>query len=146
MLLDANDKKSLTELNYIINNMSEGLYKKIPKEMIQYIKENMDNEYILNIDITKKVSEQEFLPQTKAWLSLIMSEYLVDDFNKEKWRKFDGKYEECLNEKNKFDSDIFFSKNKHEQENETKVQMVEYKTSIIRKILKKFLKIFKRKE
>ena len=74
MLLDANDKKSLTELNYIINNMSEELYKKIPKEMIQYIKENMDNEYILNIDITKKVSEQEFLPQTKAWLSLIKVE------------------------------------------------------------------------
>ncbi|MBQ3409185.1 MAG: hypothetical protein IJH12_08300 [Clostridia bacterium] len=87
-------KRSFTELNYIINNMSESIRNKIPEDLIKMIARQKDDEYILNIDITKKYSEQNYMPETKAFISVLLSDYICDDSIKDKWKGLDKKYED----------------------------------------------------
>ena len=93
---DTKVKKSLTELNYIINNMRISFQEKIPMELRNAIKENMDDDYILDIDIEKKYTEQNFMPETKALLSLLISEYIGNEDCRRKWNEFDKEYLKIL--------------------------------------------------
>lgn len=162
---DTKVKKSLTELNYIINNMDEFFQEKIPAELRESIKENMDEEYILDIDIEKDYTQQEFLPETRALLSLIISEYIGDEDCQKKWKEFDGEYIKHLqknaniendiwkrnsedffkNRQREFEKDRSDSSNKEEKIENKEDQLVKYKELFIKTILKKIKSIFKGK-
>ena len=50
------DKKVFSEVYDIIYHMDKGLYNKIPKQFLDFIKENKDNNYIVNIDYSKNIN------------------------------------------------------------------------------------------
>lgn len=93
---DATMKRSFTELNYIVNNMSDSLKSKIPIDIIEMINAQMDEDYILNIDITKSYTEQNYMTETKAFLSVLISDYIGDESTRNKWKEFDKTYEDII--------------------------------------------------
>ena len=76
-------KRSLTELNSILNYMNVEHIKKIPAKFIDFINKNMDKDYIPNIDKNVPINQQELKKDTKVLLSLIYRNYWCDNETKE---------------------------------------------------------------
>ena len=82
MTVTKNNKKALAELYVIILNMSEELQEKIPITLKQNIVSNMDKFHYYD-------DKTEMMPETKALLSSIISEFLADDELKETFKEYD---------------------------------------------------------
>ena len=66
---------ALKELYDILQNTEEELLTKIPQNFLDFVKENMNQEYISNIDYNLEIDKQKLLPETEAILSLIYRSY-----------------------------------------------------------------------
>ena len=86
--------KAYTELNEVIKRLSPNELSKIPHQVIENIKENIDNEYIWEYNDSKKIEEQDFMAETKALIVEMYERYLCPDDKKEFWQKYDRI---CLN-------------------------------------------------
>lgn len=145
-------KKSFCELNYIINNMSQSMKNKIPDNVKELIKSHMDQGYIFDVDMAKKWTEQNYLPETKAFVSLLISEYIGDSELKRKWKEFDQEYANIENKgknllnKSNTNIDIFANQrtdqvSNNEEENNNQLVVVK-KANIFSKIWKKIMCFF----
>ena len=72
MLINAN-KKALTEVYEILNLLPQEEYQKIPKNLIEYIKMNMDEEFEVDIE---SVEDGHMLQETNNILATIYMKYL----------------------------------------------------------------------
>lgn len=72
---DENYKNALEEVYDILQNTDEELIQKIPQKFLNFVKENMNQEYISNIDYNAEIDKQKLLPETEAILSLIYKSY-----------------------------------------------------------------------
>ena len=90
--------------------------KKIPKEKLEFYKNNMDGEYNYKLDMTKKIEEQEMLDITKAILANIFRDYWATPEQKERIEakeKYD--LEKLAEEKRKkYNLDNIFKEKKEE--------------------------------
>lgn len=77
------DKKVLTEVYEILKHLSNENLKKIPSNVINLIKENMDKNYIFKYDISKSLQNQNISRDAVAVLSYINMEYLLNDRQRE---------------------------------------------------------------
>lgn len=149
-------QKAYVELYELIKLLSEEQQSRIPREFIQYIINNKDNNYYFTIDNSKGLFEQEYMVETKALIVKMYEKYLAPENEKEFWNKYD---KICLNmieeeKREKYDPDTIFQKsemetkdNSNNENNSEKLELVEYKESFISKILnmfKKLLNKFKR--
>ena len=66
---------ALKEVYDILKNTDEELIQKIPQKFLNFVKENMNQEYISNIDYNAEIDKQKLLPETEAILSLIYKSY-----------------------------------------------------------------------
>lgn len=82
-------KKIYRELYEVIDILSENEKDKISTELIDNIRQNMDNEYSFKIDKNKSLLEQNLLPQTQAMLIKLYEKYLCSEEEKEKWNLYD---------------------------------------------------------
>lgn len=73
------NKQALSEVYDIIYHMEKELYNKIPRQFLYFIKENKDNNYVVTIDYSKSINEQELLQQTRIILSLLYRDYLCPE-------------------------------------------------------------------
>lgn len=145
-------KKAHTELNEVFKRLSDIELSKIPSQLIEYVRANMDTDYIWEYDDSKKLEEQDFLVETKALIVEIYGRYLCPEDKKEFWKKYN---QVCLNmieekKKEEYDPDDIFKKKekimvKNHIKQEENMQMIEYKESIFRKIINKILKIFNKR-
>ena len=76
-------KKRLVEVDEILNHLSEEDYNKIPKELIQAIKENKDSNYIWKYDEEKPLKDQGLNRDTLILISYINVEYLLNSSQRE---------------------------------------------------------------
>ena len=86
MLDDIVFKNSLKEVYDILKNTENDLVIKIPSSFINFIKENMNKDYVTNIQPNVNINQQPLLKETEAILSLIYQTYWADpsekkDFN-----------------------------------------------------------------
>lgn len=65
-------KEAFTEVNEIIKYLNNDIIKKIPKEFIDNIKENMSTTYKVKYDNTKGINEQNLKQETRAILSVAL--------------------------------------------------------------------------
>lgn len=72
MLINAN-KKALAEVYEILNLLPQEEYQKIPKNLIEYIKMNMDEEFEVDIE---SVEDGHMLQETNNILATIYMKYL----------------------------------------------------------------------
>lgn len=145
---EARFKKSYTELNYIINNMEQSLREKIPDEFIKIVKSKMDLNYKPNIDISESYINQKYMPETKALLSILLSDYIGDEKMKEKWREFDMTYKNVNRQTRNFENrdnnsiDVFSSIRKEQNKVDRNPIVVTKKESFFHSILKKIKAFF----
>lgn len=74
--------KAYTEVYYAINNFSDELKSKVPKEFINFISNKMDLKYT---PVDSEISEE-----AKAILSVVYSEYLCTSEEKHAWDELDN--------------------------------------------------------
>lgn len=100
------DSKAYTQISYIIENMSEDLRKKIPKDFIDMIEKNKDKTYELKV---KDIEEMELFEDTEKILSVMYTDYIASEEEKmiirNKERLINFKKEE--NKKKKYDINVF---------------------------------------
>jgi hypothetical protein len=80
-MIDYN--KRLVEVDEVLKYLSEEDYKKIPKSVIEAIKQNKDKTYSWKYDTAKKLKNQNLCDDTIAILSYINMEFLLNDEQKE---------------------------------------------------------------
>lgn len=71
-------KNSLKEVYDILKNTENDLVIKIPSSFINFIKENMNKDYVTNIQPNLNINQQPLLKETEAILSLIYQTYWAD--------------------------------------------------------------------
>ena len=136
----------LAEVYDIIMHSEQAIVEKIPTKFLKFIKDNKNDNYKVNINYNENINNQKLLKDTRIMLSLIYRDYLI---SKEQRKSLIEQEEKYIREKYK----VTFNKknaiaNKKENENnlikEENHQMIEYKESIIKRILIRILKIFKK--
>ncbi len=141
--------KCLVQLDEILNYLSKNNLEKIPYEIRNSIKQLKDKEYVWKYDESKALKEQKLDRKTIAMLSYINMEYLLNKEQKEHMEKIHRINEQKLEKEKQYkynQNNIFKSKTSSTiQENalNVKVDMVEYKESILKRIInmiKKFIK------
>lgn len=74
--------KRLKEVEYILKKLDDEYIKKIPKEVWDYINENMDINHQFNYDEEKNLDEQNLNIDTISILTYINIEFLLDGIQK----------------------------------------------------------------
>ncbi len=132
-------REAFTEVNEILKYLNENLLKKIPKEIIDNIKENMSTSYELEYDNTKGLNEQNLKQETRAILSILYRDYICDENIKQEIIQKDRKEWFELEKKKGYGNTNIFKKqniqNKDIEEN--KALQVVRKQNIIIKIISK---------
>ena len=100
----------LTELDVILEYMDNSDWSKIPDDIIFYIEENKNNNYVWVYDETKPLEEQQIHKDTFALLSYIAYKYIATPEEKEQMKKIFQENTDILNEK--YSVDNLFNKSK----------------------------------
>ena len=142
--------KCLVQLDEVLNYLSTENLEKIPDEIRNGIKEQKDKEYIWKYDESKSLKEQELARRTVAMLSYLNMEYLLNNEQREYLDKIHRINEQKLEKErqNIYNQYGLFnnkkSTTKQEDISNESVAMVEYKESILKKILKKIKNMLKK--
>lgn len=139
------DKKVLTEVYEILKHLSIENFNKIPSNVINLIKENMDRDYIFKYDVSKSLKEQNLSRDAVAVLSYINMEYLLNDKQREFIENLHRQNEEELEEQKRemYNSDTLFTNKNRIINNDT--ALVEYsKEKWYKRLINKIFNIFKR--
>ena len=139
------DKKVLTEVYEILKHLSSENFNKIPSNVINLIKENMDKNYIFKYDNSKSLQEQNISRDSVAVLSYINMEYLLNERQRKYIENLHRQNDENLNHKKivLYNTDILF-KNNNIKKNTALVEYTEEKWYM--KFIHKIINIFKRKK
>ena len=140
-------REAFTEVNEILKYFNKDLLKKIPKEFIENIKENMSTTYKVIYDNTKSLNEQNIKQETRAILSIIYRDYICDKETKEKIIQKDKKEWLELEEKKKEEyknTELFKSPIKNQNISNDKYLKVVEKQNIIIKIIEKIKEIWRK--
>ncbi len=147
--MEENFKESLRETYEIIQNSESEIKQKIPKSFLEFIKNNMSNDYNKNEIIYNTNWKDSISDDTKAIIALIYRDYLISDeernklIQQEKQKRYI--YEKELREKYNPDN-IFKQRQNKTNDNTNNINLLEIKqTSWFRSILNKILKFFRKK-
>ena len=146
--------EAAVEVLDILDNTNKTDVDKIPSNFIKFLVDNASEDYKVNLDHSKLISEMNLKEKTKEILGVIYINWWCDKKDKENYTKhikeLEIKRQEEIKEKYN-PNKIFESKNKvQEYTNATKVDtvqnetvtMIEYKESIFKKIWNKILSFF----
>ena len=136
------------EVDAILELLEDEFVNRIPEKVRKFFKEEKDKEYKPTIRSDIGLDEQDLKAETISILTLLQLNYLCDSEEEKQeilneLQENDRLKEEELREK--YNPDNIFKNKNNTYENKQNVALVEYKEpSIIKKILDKIRKIFKR--
>ncbi len=146
--------EAAVEVLDILDNTNKTDVDKIPSNFIKFLVDNASEDYKVNLDHSKLISEMNLKEKTKEILGVIYINWWCDKKDKEDYmrqiKELEIKRQEEKKEKYN-PNKIFENKNKvHGYTNETKevieqneiVTRIEYKESIFKKIWNKILSFF----
>ena len=141
-------KQAFTEVLEILKNCNQNILAKIPKKFLDFLKQNMDENYKVNINFSNENWEDTLKEETQQILALIYRDYIVSPEKRnqliQEEKEAEIKIEEELRQK--YNVDNIFKKEKNDiQKNETtETQLVEIKKEKwYKKLYYQFLKILK---
>ncbi len=149
-MVDIEYANACTELLEILQYLNKEDYDKIPNEKINSFMKNENSNYHFHYNPKIPFENQDISEKTKYILANLFCEYWANDKQKEmikNKRLQDHKAEEDKKCELYNTNNIF--KNKQDNTilaNEKKVELVPYQESIIKKIIKKITKFFKKIE
>lgn len=139
------------DISVIISMMPTEMKSKISNSFISFIENNKSNNYVSNINPNIPLKEQDIRKETKEMLGIIYRDYLCNEEErinllqeeKRELTKLETEKREIYN------PDNIFKKNNLKENNEEKsiknqVSIVEYKESIIKRIITKIKNLFHR--
>lgn len=143
MSISIATRQAYTEIDNFIELLDEYNKNKIPQKLREYFKKEKDGEYIKNINPNQPIKEQNLKEETLALIAMLNLQYWCEDENEKQrlkaiYAENERKYQEELREKYNPDN-LFKNKQKIVEEKIEETLMVEYKESIIKKILNKIL-------
>ena len=112
-----NYPKAFSEVNAILKFFPENYIKKIPLSFREYLKQNMDNNYTLNISNLDELPYNQLSYETKVILSLIYRSYICTPEEREILEKKD--LEEIKEFQEKYSAENLFKNKKSETINES---------------------------
>ena len=138
-MLKTNYANAYKEVLIILDNLIKEDYDKIPKEYIEFLKSNCNNEYEFYYDNSKTFEEQELLDDTKYILFGLFEKFGATEIQKEKIKNFKDNYFRKIEEEKREQynpDDIFKKVNTNikttiieTSENNTNTALIEYKES-----------------
>ena len=141
--------KAYTEVLEILSYFSKEEYSKIPKEKIEFYKNNMDRNYEFKINPEIDLSEQHISKETNAIMISLFRDYFATEKQKEKLKTLLNQ-NQSIQEQAKakeYNTNNLFKNKKQEnvKENVTTTQfaMVKYKKNIFNRIINKIIDYFK---
>ena len=146
-MISINTKQAYTELDNFIELLDDYHKNKVPQKLRDYFKNKKDNNYIKNIDPNIPIKEQNLKRETLALIAMLNLKYWCEDEEeKERLLKIyennEKRHQEIMREK--YNPDKLF-KNKIIKNAENSTEMVEYKEPILKNIINKLKRIFKKK-
>ncbi len=132
--------KAYTEILEIIKYFPQEEYDKIPKERIEFFKNNMDKNYNFTIDPEIDLSEQNISKETNAIIISLFQDYFATENQKEKIKEVLKTNEQNaeIKKREKYNPDNLFKNTRRtiteSQENKTEeTALVEYKENFFTK-------------
>ncbi len=144
--------KAYTEVLEIIKYFPKEEYNKIPKDKIEFYKENMDINYKFHINPSIDLEKQNISKEANAILITIFRDYFATDKQKESLERLLSQNQQKLEQQKsqKYDSIELFNKplmNKQNakelQENFNETRLVEVKDNFFVRFINFIKKIFK---
>ncbi len=144
--------KAYTEVFEIIKYLPKEEYNKIPKDKIEFYKENMDINYKFHINPSIDLEKQNISKEANAILITIFRDYFATDKQKESLKRLLSQNQQKLEQQKsqKYDSIELFNKplmNKQNakelQENFNETRLVEVKENYFVRFINFIKKIFK---
>lgn len=72
-------RNALTEVNAVINNSQEDIINRIPNRFKNFINQNMNNSYSVDIQPDKSILEQNISNEAKSIIALIYRDYICSE-------------------------------------------------------------------
>ena len=141
--------EAAVEFNCILEYTSEEVKNRIPKKFLDFLQSIQSKTYKFEYDKTKKLDEQKLKPKTRGLIALVYQDYICNETEKEEYiqksKKIIKQIEESKREK--YNPNDIFKDKKIENDKDTTntVEIVEYKESIIKRIIRKIKNIFTKK-
>ena len=143
-MISVKSQKAMAEVLWYLNGIKEDDIDKIPKDIINFIKENASKEYSCTFDYNRPLKELYLLNETRGIIGMLCYKYWCT--TKEQKEMYLKKLNS--NEKNyqikmheKYDPNNLFKNNNQKkdniQNNENNTKMVKYKESILKRIFVK---------
>ncbi len=140
----------MAEVLWYLKGIKEDDIDKIPKDIINFIKQNASKEYNCTFDYNKPLKELDLLSETRGIIGMLCYRYwCTTEEQKEMYLKKlnsnEKNYQIKMNEKYN-PNDVFKNNNQKQnniQNNEENTKMIEYKESILKKIFSKTKSLWK---
>lgn len=146
-----NYEEAYAEVIEVLNYIPMNEYKKIPKKYIVFMEENCSENSSFTYNIALPFDKQNISDTAKNILGMIFRLYVIEQSKKDelKIKEQERQKQEELEKYIKYNPDnLFKNKKEHSQEIKEKaseeVGVVVSKESVLKKIMKKILSLFKR--
>ena len=135
------------EIYEILKIFPQELVSQIPQETMNFFHDNMDTSYEYDISVDT-FDGQTMLEETKAILTILFRDYWATPVQRKKILNYENSAREKLEEEAmmEYNPDNLFKKKNNQDYVEKHIEetaMVEYKESILKKIIKKILNFLK---
>lgn len=145
-MLSVNTRQAYAEIDSFIDLLDEYNKNKIPEKLREYFKNEKDEKYIKKINPNQSIQSQNLKEETLALIAMLNLQYWCENEDeKERLKKIyaqnEKKYQDMIQEK--YNIDNIFKKNEeiieNKQEQKNNMQIVEYKNSVLKRIVNKIL-------
>lgn len=147
-MIDNIYRDAFKEVYYILQNAEDELIEKIPQKFMDFLQDNMNKDYIVNISSNIEIDKQKILPETEDILALIYRSYWASDEEKREFSYNDRKTLQEIegNKKSQYKNidEIFDKKKNLNTVTLDNSLMVIEKENIIKKFFKKLFNIFQK--
>ena len=142
MGVSINTRQAYSEVDEFLGLISNEHRNKIPKKLREFFREEKDTNYIKGINPNVPIKNQKLKEETLGIIALLNLQYWCEEENekkrlKEVYAKNEKRYQEYLQVQ--FNPNEIFKKKEPTQES---LSIVEYKESIIKKLVNKIKNIF----
>jgi len=147
MSIMTKTRQAYSEIDEFLGLLSEEQRNEIPKKLRDFFKEEKDQEYFKNIDKDIPIKDQNLKEETLAIIALLNLQYWCKDEEEKKrlqeiYAQNEKEYQDMLYEKYN-PNDMFKKKEgttiENNNEIKEKMQMVEYKEPVFKRIINKIL-------
>ncbi|MBR2786441.1 MAG: hypothetical protein IKD76_02975 [Clostridia bacterium] len=143
-MISVKSQNAMAEVLWYLKGIKEDDINKIPKDIINFIKQNASKEYNCTFNYNKPLKELNLLDESRGIIAMLCYKYWCTtkeqkEMYLKKLNNNEANYQMKMNEK--YNSNNLFKNNNQKsantQNNENNTKMIEYKESIFKRLFAK---------